>query len=801
MDTIERFQPSAASGLTDEQATRRFEQGLFNRKRQKITKSNGDIFKDNVLTLFNLYNLIIGICLVSIGAYLNTAYLAIILINTAIGIVQEVRARNLVNKLSLLTAQTVRVVRGGAIREIPAEEVVLDDVLSFEAGNQICADCVLLDGEAEVNEALLTGEADAVTKTPRSLLLSGSFIAGGRCRARAERVGAESFAAKLAEEAKKHKKIKSEILTSMRKVTRLTGYFILPVAVLLFTEAYFIRAGTLSDSVVSTAAAVLGMLPKGLVLLVSIALAVGVAALARKKVLVQEMHAIEMFAHADVLCLDKTGTLTEGKMKVSGLTVAQVLAPPMSAEQALALFVSASEDNNATYDALKAYFTGAPDSAYTTAAKTPFSSERKWSSVTFKGYGTIVVGAPEKLLARHGGPLPEELAAARAADKRTLYAAYAAELPVGGALPSLKIFAAIELTDPVRPSAARTLAYFKREGVDIKVISGDDPRTVSAVAKEAGLEKYAAFIDMTGVDTAEEIREAAERYAVFGRVTPAQKQRLVAALKEGGHTVAMTGDGVNDVLALREADCGIALASGADAARQVSQIVLTDSDFTALPDVLAEGRRVVNNITKVSGVFFIKTLYSALLSLFCIAFNVPFPFLPIQITLIDLAIEGYPSLIMSFERETGQIRGTFLRTAVTRALPFAVLITVYVAALTAVGRFTHIEEAEIAAVMYLIAGFVSAIAVFRACMPFNKLRLFLALTSGLGFFAAVWLLSSGVLFSKNLLGLTLPGLPSLWFFIAFAALAVPLCLLLARLTRKLSKRSAAADRKSGSNGL
>ncbi|MDR1093083.1 MAG: cation-translocating P-type ATPase, partial [Clostridiales bacterium] len=399
---------------------------------------------------------------------------------------------------------------------------------------------------------------------------------------------------------------------------------------------------------------------------------------------------------------------------------------------------------------------------------------------------TVIVGAPEKLLARHSGALPKELDCLRGSADRVLYAAHSDKTLIGNMLPELRIFAAVELSDPVRADAAKTLAYFKREGLDVKVISGDAPRTVSAVAKRAGLENFGAYIDMSGVDAEEDIREAAEKYAVFGRVTPGQKQRLVAALKARGHTVAMAGDGVNDVLALREADCGIALSSGADAARQVSQIVLADSDFSALPEVLAEGRRVANNIAKVSGVFFVKTLYSAALSLFCILLNLPFPFLPVQITLIDLAIEAYPSLFLSFERETGKIQGTFLRAAVTRALPFAALITLYAAALALVGRLTDLPEGEIAALTYLVTGFVSAAAVVRACMPFNKLRLFLALTSGLGFFAAVWLLSSGLLFSPGLFGMTLPGFPALYWFVAMAALSVPLGILFVYLTRRFT---------------
>ncbi|MCL2798093.1 MAG: HAD-IC family P-type ATPase [Firmicutes bacterium] len=944
--------PPPITGLTAQEVAERKEKGLVNVTQSSISKSNFAIFRDNVLTLFNLYNLLIGIALALVNAWLNLFYLIIILANITIGIVQEVRGRNLVNKLSILTADRVTVVRGNvgirdsgfgvrnkdeifesgkqnsfvfesripnpesrcqneprtATIEIPTGELVLDDVMKLTAGRQICADGIVLEGEIEVNEAALTGESEPVTKRKRDALLSGSFVVSGVAYAKAEKVGAETFAAKLAREAKKHKKINSELLKSMRKVTFFTSFFIVPVGLLLFFGALFWHSAPLAidKAVVSSSAALLGMLPKGLVLLISIALAAGVIKLAKKKVLVQEPYALETLARSDVLCLDKTGTITTGKMEVvsflgngewgmknGGMDNFISASPspiPHPPEELLALFCAATDDNNATAVALKERFLqrtahnaqrtmmdgnnsprnnasvgvavpgdpqlmssigsgGSPGTATPTGIhqsqtanheprimnplppsvnrhppilKTPFSSSRKWSSVTFQDLGTVVVGAPEVLALASQAQLGirSEKFGMMAGEKcndtgqkspsaiphssflipnspsptrRVLYAAFTKEAVRDGKLPSLTIFAAIEISDPIRKNAVETFAYFRDEGVAVKVISGDNPATAAAVAKEAGLSNADAYVDMSALSSDEQIFEAAKKYTVFGRVTPEQKKRLVIALKQQGHTVAMCGDGVNDVLALREADCSIALGAGAGPAKQVSKLVLTESDFTNLPEVVAEGRRVVNNITKVSGIFFIKTLYSVLLSVLFIILNLPFPFLPIQITLIDLAIEGFPSLFLSFERETKAIKGKFLNTAILRAAPFAIVILLNICVLAILGTnkttsfygvegetFTHtvylFPPAEITGMMFLLVGFVSACAVVRACLPFNKLRVFLAATSSVGFFAAAWLFRG-----PQFLNLTFPSGGNWWLVAVMAAVSVALLFLLTKL--------------------
>ena len=621
-------------------------------------------------TLFNLFNVLIAIALALVGAWSNMMFICIIAVNTLIGIVQELHAKKLVEKLSLLSAPTVRVIRDGKHSEIPIHELVEQDVIELEAGNQVCSDCVILVGEAEVNESLLTGESDPVLKPEGSHLLSGSFIVSGRCRACVEHVGAENYAAAIAREAKRLRGIHSELLSSMRKVTHFTAFLIPPLGILLFLEAFLLRGDTLNHAVVTTAAGLLGMLPKGLVLLISISLAVGIITLSRKKVLVQELFALETLAHVDTLCLDKTGTLTQGKMQVEKVYSAEPQGSVLF-EELIGSFLQYTDDNNATFQALKAHF--AASDVFSPIHKIPFSSERKWSAIEFQNAGTFVIGAPERL----GASVPPYLERDEQTGKRLLLAGYTKEpLDQNSPLPHIQELAYIVISDSIRPNAAETLAYFQKEGVALKLISGDNPVTVSALAKQVGFPEAERYLDMTGITEEAQIEKAAADYSIFGRVSPLQKKQLVQALQKKGHAVAMTGDGVNDLLALRQADCSIAMAQGSDAARQISQVVLLDSDFSALPSVLSEGRRVVNNITRVAGVFFVKTIYSVLLSLVCLVLNIPFPFMPIQITLIDLIIEGYPAFFISFEPDNRRITGRFLPSVLRRAFPNAVSILI-----------------------------------------------------------------------------------------------------------------------------
>ena len=731
-------------GLTDEQVLQRIENGQINKVEDDKTRTNWEIIRDNVCTLFNLFNLLIAIALISVKAYTNLAYMLIIIVNIVIGIVQEIHARNLVQKLSVLKVSKATVVRNGKEKEINIDEIVLDDVIILDSGKQICADSVVLDGEVEVNESLLTGESDTILKQKGDKLLSGSYVVSGKCHSKVEKVGKDNFAAQITSETKKYKRAESELVNSMKKVTNFTSFVIIPVGIILFVQAYFFRNVDITNSVVSTAAALLGMLPKGLMLLITISLATGVIKLAKKRVLVQDLYSVETLAHIDTLCLDKTGTITEGRMKVDNVKVYNEKCMPHSIQKMMTAFVNEMTDNNATFMALKDYYQG--EDKFEVADTMAFSSERKWSSISFKNEGSIVLGAPERLIEKSKMEMPKEIIDAQKAGRRMLFIAFTNKVISDEKLPELEIVAAITLDDPLRKNAKEMLGFFKRQNVDIKVISGDNPLTVSSIAKKAGLESYNAYIDLSTITSDDEIPQLVDKYSVFARVMPHQKSLIVKALQEKGHSVAMTGDGVNDVVALKQADCSITLPEASDIARQVSQIVLLNSDFSVLKDVLMEGRRVVNNITNVARIFFIKTIYSMLLSLFNIITNTAFPFIPIQITLIDLVIEGYTSFFLSFKENSKPIKGTFLRTVIKNAMPYAlaIIVSIIIITFTRQGLNLNVEEAE--TVMYLAIGGISVFAVIEACRPFTKISTFLCTTTALGYLFAVFLF-------KNLLHL------------------------------------------------
>ena len=501
-------------------------------------------------------------------------FILIIIINVLIGIIQEIHGKNLVKKLSILTVAKTKVIRNGKQEEVHINEIVIDDVILLEQGDQIPSDAYVINGEIEVNESLLTGESDTILKEKDAKLLSGSYVVSGKCYAKIEKVGDDNFANQIINATKKHKKVNSELLNSMKKVTNFTSFVIIPAGVILFVQAFVFRETTLQQSVIATAAALLGMLPKGFVLLTSIALESGVIKLAKKEVLVQDLYSVETLAHVDTLCLDKTGTITEGKMKVIDVEKYDESVLPDSFDNIMNSYVKLTDDSNATFMALKNHFKG--EVKYEKISDISFSSERKWSSVTLKDVGSIIVGAPERLVAKAGVELPQSVAAAQKDGKRALCVAYTKEEldPELEELPQLAIVASIVLADPLRKNAKEMLGYFKTQEVDIKIISGDNPVTVSTIAKRAGLEDYESYIDLSTLDSDADIVDIVDKYSIFARVLPHQKSIIVKALQAKGHQVAMTGDGVNDVIALREADCSITLPEANDAAKQVSQIVL-----------------------------------------------------------------------------------------------------------------------------------------------------------------------------------------------------------------------------------
>ncbi|EGO6642313.1 cation-translocating P-type ATPase [Enterococcus faecalis] len=722
-------------GLSTEEVAKQKELGLQNNYEENVAKSTKDIIFDNVMTLFNFLNFAIAVCLLFVGAYSNLAFLAIIIVNMSIGIFQEIHARNLVQKLSIVAKENVHVVRNGVQQEIDTKELVMEDIVIISAGEQVPSDMEVIDGKVEANEALLTGESDLIEKEIGDTLLSGSFIVSGQAYARVIHVGAENYAVKITQEAKVHKPIQSELVNSIRKVSKFTSWVIIPLGIILFVEAFWLRDAGIKTSVVASAAALLGMLPKGLVLLISIALTTGVIKLAKKRILVQDMYSIETLAHVDTLCLDKTGTITEGKMKVQKAIILhdkyEELFP-----QIIGSYLSESTDNNITMQAIRDHYE--VSNRFGAKEVLAFSSERKWGAIEFPEIGTVYLGAPERLV--DDSRLPEAVFTAQENGYRVLMLAIAEQQPLNETkMPYLEPLAILEIDDPIRQNAKETLAYLKEEGIDLKVISGDNPVTVSNIARRAGLPGYESYIDLSTKTTEAEVREAVRQYTVFGRVSPQQKRTIVRELKDTEHVVAMTGDGVNDVLALREADCSIAMAEGDGATRQISNLVLLDSDFTTLPDVLFEGRRVVNNVTRVSSVFFIKTIYSFILSIICALTAIAFPFIPIQVTLIDLAIEGYPAFFLSFEGDKRKVVGKFLPTALKNASVNALLVVANIIAVYLIGQNQGFSSLDTTTLMYYLLVGISCMAVVRACLPLNPLRIFLVFSTIIGIYVAAML--------------------------------------------------------------
>lgn len=763
---------SSNRGLSEQEVERKKQDGLQNNYEENVAKTTKDIFKDNLLTLFNFLNVMIAVCLISVGAYSNLAFILIILINVSIGIYQEIHARNMVAKLSIVSREKATVIRGGVEQEIDATELVLGDLVKLSAGEQIQSDMTVRFGRVEVNESLLTGESDLVEKEIGAELLSGSFVSSGQVFAEVVHVGKDNYATKIAEEAKVHKPINSELVNSIRKVSKFTSYIIIPLGLILLAEGLFIRGDSPKLSVVAAAAALLGMLPKGLVLLISIALATAVTKLAKKRILVQDMYAVETLAHVDMLCLDKTGTITEGKMKVA--EVSNLSERSMTeVTDILGSYLHESTDNNITMQAIRECFS--ESLTYESIDSLAFSSERKWGAIQFANLGTVVLGAPERLLP--SDHLPDAVRRGQEEGFRVLLLGISQDDVIESeTLTNLEPLLLFEIDDPIRQEADTTLAYLKSEGVEIKVISGDNPITVSNIARRAGLEGYENYIDMSSIDSEAETRQAATTYTVFGRVSPKQKQLLVNELRENGHTVAMTGDGVNDVLALREADCSIAMAEGDSATRQISNLVLLDSDFTTLPDVLFEGRRVVNNVTKVASVFFIKTIYSFILSIICAVTALAFPFVPIQITLLDLAIEGYPAFFLSFEADKRQVKGKFLPTVLKNALPNALLVIMNIVLVYLIGNKVGFTDMESTTLMYYLLIGVSLLAVIKACLPLNPLRIFLIVTTTVGIYVAAMLF-------RSLLHIDLLTKQTAPYFFGLMALTIVLRLLISRFTK------------------
>ncbi len=706
------------TGLTQREADERISRGESNKTSSVRTRSIPRIIHDNIFTLFNLVNVILALLVAFTGSYRNMLFMGTILCNVAIGIIQEVRSKLAIDRLTLISAPKAHLKRDGREIALDVSQVVKDDILLLASGRQICADCILTDGSCEVDESLLTGESDPVHKNIGDELLSGSFVVSGTGAAQVIRVGAMSYANNLTDGIKYEKRSHSEMMQSIDKIIKTVSVCIVPFALGLFFKAIFVTQQELGRGIVSTVAALIGMIPEGLVLLTSLALAVSSVRLAKKNTLCQDLYCIENLARVDVLCLDKTGTLTEGRMQVDELLQ---IDRSFDSEAALNALASSLTDPNPTFAAVCERFNSG--SSLHCVSTVPFSSARKWSSANFGENGTYILGAPDFVL--DGDRLQmicEDIRRYTSEGKRVLLLAYSPYAAEGDELPeSITPKALLVLSNKIRSTAPETLAYFAEQGVCIKVISGDDPITVSGVAQRAGLADAANHIDASTLAD-DDIPAAAEKYTVFGRVTPQQKLMLVKALREGGHKVAMTGDGVNDVLALREADCSIAMQSGSDAARNVSQLVLVDSDFSSMPYIVAEGRRCINNIQRSASLFLGKTVFSFILAVLFILLPFAYPFSPIQMTLISVVTIGIPSFLLALEPNHDIVRGGFIGNVLRRALPCGLAVTTAVISLMVYQSINSVPQEHFSTMATLITGMICFGSLFLISRPLNTLR-------------------------------------------------------------------------------
>ncbi|HEM4936421.1 TPA: cation-translocating P-type ATPase [Streptococcus suis] len=722
-------------GLSTKEVQERIQNQQTNHFKTKTSASNWEIFRRNVFTSFNALNFAIFLALLAVQAWSNLFFFGVIVLNAVSGMLTEWRARRMIDKLNLMNKDFIRVVRDSKTLSLAPEDIVLDDVLLLSAGEQVPSDAIVLEGIAEANEAMLTGESDLIVKNTGAELLSGSYLVSGQIYAKVIHVGAENYANKLMLEAKTHKPIVSRILYNMDKIAKFTGKIIIPFGLALFLEAFFIKLLPLKDSVITSSTA----LPKGIALLTITSLLTAVIKLGMKNVLVQEMYSVETLARVDVLCLDKTGTITQGKMTVENLLPLTNHYSLDTIQQILATYIQTSEDTNSTAQAIRKEY-GDLEHHYKASHIIPFSSDRKWGAMTIENIGRIFLGAPEMLLTQN----PPSVSEAQARGSRVLILALSQQsLPSSqNQLPeNIEPLALLEIADPIREDAAETLAYLRSQEVTLKIISGDNPVTVSHIAKEAGFADYDSYIDCSKVDD-EELIARAETTAIFGRVSPHQKKLLIQTLKAQGHTTAMTGDGVNDILALREADCSIVMAEGDPATRQIANLVLLDSEFRDIPEILFEGRRVVNNISHIAPIFLIKTIYSFLLGLICIAsialgkaeYLLVFPFIQVQMTLIGQFVEGFPPFILTFERNIRPVEKHFLRKSLLLALPNALMVVLSVLIFHLMQVFGYLNLHDMQTLSYYVLGSTGLLAVIRACLPLTKARLALIIYSVFGFF-------------------------------------------------------------------
>ncbi len=782
-----RYEPKPSAGLSREQVAERMEAGLVNVVSEETSQTAGKIICSNIFTYFNLIFFIIAVFLIMVGSYNNLTFLVVVFINMIIGIVQELKSKKELDKLKLVSAPETTVIRDGKRMQIPSSQLVLDDIVIFSAGNQICADAVVCAGELTVNESLVTGESDEIKKQAGDSLLSGSFAISGQVVAKLEKVGDACFVAQLARDAKKIKKKQQPgMMKSLTRLIQIIGVTIIPFAVLMFWNQHRVLGMSDKISVENTAASIIGMIPEGLYLLTSVALVASTIRLARRKTLVHDMKCIETLARVDVLCVDKTGTITEPQMNVEQLIPLDGREEE-ACHQQISEFVRSMNADNSTMKALKAYFGNQLPGRRAVRVK-GFSSATKYSALDFGAAGAYVLGAPEIVAAQPSAELDSQIALHSSQGQRVLlFAEYTYEKDSdedifrdGHLGAGVTPVALVILSNAIRPQAKETFSYFQDQGVSIKVISGDNPVTAAMAAQKAGIPNSEHYIDATVLESEEDVAKAAMEYTVFGRVTPEQKRQLIRAIKKSGHTVAMTGDGVNDVLALKDADCSIAMASGSEAAANVSDLVLMDSDFSGMPQVVAEGRRVINNIERSASLFLVKNIFSFILSLISLISVSLYPLKPGQISLVSALMIGVPSFFLTLEPNHNLVRGKFLRNVMYRALPAALTAVILVVWTLLFGDAFGIAPEMVSTVSFLLYAFAAYLMLYRVCKPMNRWHGILFGTMGVAFVGAAVVFSGWFQISPLDFGSTL-------ILVTLLMLTLPLDYMLQKLFTKMEK--------------
>ncbi len=758
------------TGLKESEVLKLKERGLVNYKADVKTKSVGQIIMMNFFTLFNFLNFGLALAIFLVGSYKNLLFLGVVFCNTLISTIQEIRSKMVIDKLSLLNENKVTVIRDGVIKQIGIHDIVLGDIIKLRAGNQIVVDSKIISGEILVNESLITGESESVTKNKGMDILSGSFVVSGSALAEAIHVGADNYTAQISAEAKYIKKVNSEIMNFINRIIKYISIAIVPIGVLLFIGQ--MGSGTFSDTIIHVVAALIGMIPEGLVLLTSTVLAISVIRLSKYNVLVQELYCIETLARVDTICLDKTGTITKGEMEVAKLV-------PLNGTEmniivdALSMMSYHMDNDNQTMEAISKKYARRND--HKVLEIVPFSSQTKWSGISFEDV-SYVLGAPEIVL-KDTSKIDKELS--NYVDSNRVVLLGKVNHKLNKKLPlDVEPLGLVIINDKIRLEARATLDYFKEQGVDIKLISGDNPKTVAGVATKVGL-KDVKYIDMSVCDRP--IVEIADKYNVFGRVKPSQKKEIIMALKALGHTVAMTGDGVNDVLALKEADCSVAMNSGSDAARNVSQLVLLDSNFASMPKVVAEGRRSINNIQRSSSLFLCKTTYATLLAILFVFLPLSYPFEPIQLTLTSVVTIGIPSFILALEPNNERINGKIIINVLKRSIPTALTIVANVLIIVLISNFIRLTEAEVSTLCVILTGLTGFMLLYRISVPFNTLRRCLFV------FLAI-LFTLGVVCFRNLFSLTVLTPKLLVLILALFMIAITLFNMFTDLFYKVSKK-------------